>query len=218
MGSGKIRHHTKRAWNFFWNDDSIWSWLANILVAFLLIRFVVYPLLGIVLGTSFPIVAVVSESMEHGLHNNLLCGRNFDNFKESFDNYWDVCGKWYEDRSITKEQFQTFSFRNGFDKGDVIILWRANKNNLNIGDILVFKSSLPQPIIHRIVKISEKDGQTYYQTKGDHNSDSIPGSSGEIDISQDRLLGKGVLRIPYLGWLKILFVDAVKPLGFNIQR
>lgn len=215
---GRIKYHSKRAWNFFWNDDSIWSWLANILVAFLLIRFVIYPLLGVVLGTSFPIVAVVSESMEHGLHNNVLCGERFDNYKYSFDNYWEVCGSWYEERGISRSDFNSFSFRKGFDKGDVIILWRANKNNLRVGDILIFEGNRPQPIIHRIVKISEEDGKTYYQTKGDHNTDSISGNLGETKIGEERLLGKGIVRVPYLGWLKIIFVDAVKPLGWNIER
>jgi len=65
----KIHHHGKRFWNFMWNDDSVSSWVANVIVAFLLIRFIVYPVLGLILGTHFPIVAVVSESMEHGLHD-----------------------------------------------------------------------------------------------------------------------------------------------------
>ena len=215
---GKLKRHTKKAWDFFWNDDSIWSWLANILVAFILIRFLIYPLLGVILGTSFPIVAVVSESMEHGLHNGELCDKPFNEFKESFDNYWDVCGEWYEDRGISKEEFKKFPFRNGFDKGDVIILWRANRKNLQVGDILVFQGNKPQPIIHRVVKRWEEDSQFFYQTKGDHNGDSIAGSFGETKISENRLFGKGVIRVPYLGWIKILFVDAVRPLGINIQR
>lgn len=214
----RFKDHSKKIWHFFWEDDSLWSWLANIVVAFLLIRFIVYPLLGLILGTSFPIVAVVSESMEHGLHDDVLCGRQFNEFRESFDNYWSVCGGWYEEKGITKEQFKKFSFKNGFNKGDVIILWRANKNNLEVGNILVFQGNKPQPIIHRIVDKQEEEGKIYYQTKGDHNSDSISGTYGEIKIDEERLLGKGVIRIPYLGWLKILFVDAVKPLGINIQR
>ena len=61
----KLKQHGKKAWNFFWNEDSVSSWIANIIVAFIVIRFIVYPVLGAALGTSFPIVAVVSESMEH---------------------------------------------------------------------------------------------------------------------------------------------------------
>lgn len=208
----------RKGWKFFWKDNSLASWLANVIVAFLLIRFVVYPLLGLILGTSFPIVAVVSESMEHGLHDERLCGQQFAEFPESFDNWWDACGTWYEERDISKEEFKKFKFKNGFNKGDVILLYKANQDNLDVGDVLVFAGSEPQPIIHRIVAINEIDGEIFYQTKGDHNSASIPGPFGEEMISQDRVLGQGALRIPYLGWLKILFVDAVKPLGITIER
>ena len=212
------KSNSKIVWKFLWDDDSIWSWLANIIVAFLLIRYVVYPLLGLILGTSYPIVAVVSESMEHGLHDQMLCGRDFTDFKESFDNYWGICGDWYQQVGISKEQFQQFPFRNGFDKGDVIILWRANNHNLEVGDVLIFQGTKPQPIIHRIVKVMNEDEKYYYQTKGDHNSNSIGGLYGETKIPEDRIFGKGLIRIPYLGWMKILFVDAVKPLGIKIER
>ena len=208
----------RKSWKFFWEDDSLASWLANIVVAFVIIRFVVYPLLGIVLGTGYPIVAVVSESMEHGLYNDKLCQDYQTNFKESFDNYWDVCGQWYESNGITKEEFKKFPFRNGFDKGDVIVLWRANDQNLEVGDVLIFQGTKPQPIIHRIVKVWEENGESFYQTKGDHNEKSISGDFGETKISEERILGQGLFRIPYLGWLKIIFVELLRPLGINIVR
>ncbi len=214
----KIHHHSKRCWRFFWHEDSMWSWLANVIVAFMVIRWAVYPLLGLLLGTSFPIVAVVSESMEHGLHNGVLCGEQAAEFQESFDNYWQVCGSWYGQRNISKAQFREFPFPNGFNKGDVIILWRAHQQNLKVGDILIFQGHRPQPIIHRVVKVGQKNGKQQYQTKGDHNSDSIQGDFGETQIEDERIYGKGVIRVPYLGWLKILFVDAVRPLGIEIQR
>src|SRR3989344_1354401 len=185
------KHSIKKAWNFFWHDESITSWALNVVVAFLLIRFIFYPVLGIVLGTSFPIVAVVSESMEHGL---------------------------YEGQGISKEQFESFRFKNGFDKGDVIVLWRADRENLQVGEILVFQANKAQPIIHRVVKVWQENGEYYYQTKGDHNEDSIAGGLEETKISEERIYGKGVLRLPYLGWVKILFVDLVRPLGWDIQR
>jgi len=226
----------KKIWHFLWEEDSVWSWIANIVIAFLIIRFIFYPVLGVVLGTSYPIVAVVSESMEHGLHRGVLCGQSFRDWKDSFRNYWEVCGGWYESKSITSEQFRSFPFRDGFDKGDVIILWRATNENVEVGDILVFQGNRPQPIIHRVVhswqeeaagveELGEKEGaeeerksNRYYQTKGDHNSNSIEGEFGETRISEERIIGKGVVRIPYLGWIKILFVEALRPLGINIQR
>ncbi|MDP3698438.1 MAG: signal peptidase I [Nanoarchaeota archaeon] len=205
----------KKAWHFFWHEDSLASFAVNIGVALLVIIYVVYPLLGMVLGTSFPIVAVISESMQHGLHNGKLCDAYFVEFKESFDNYWDVCGSWYEEQGISKERFKSFPFAQGFNKGDVIVLWRANKDNLEVGDILVFQNDRPQPIIHRMVQIEEEDGKSFYHTKGDHNRGSI---AGEEKIDQGRIYGKGLFRVPYLGWVKILFVELVRPLGWNIQR
>ena len=156
--------------------------------------------------------------MEHGPHKGFLCAKEVTDYKYSFENYWKLCGSWYETNDISKDKFSKFPFKNGFDKGDVIILWRANKDNLKIGDVLIFQGTKPQPIIHRVVDIWQEDQETFYKTKGDHNSKSIEGDFGETKISQDRVFGQGLLRIPYLGWVKILFVQAVKPLGIIIER
>ncbi len=215
----KKKTFRQRLWYFIWEDDSIWSWLVNIGLAFILIKFLVYPGIGWLLGTSFPIVAVVSESMQHTPDQGLLCGRQMNDFKYSFNQYWSICGSWYEERGISPEQFLTFPLEDGFNKGDVIILMGARPGNLHIGDIVVYQGPKPQPIIHRLVKITEENGQPIYQTKGDHNSDSIHSESlNEEQIRHEILVGKGVIRIPYLGWIKILFVEAVRPFGWVIER
>jgi len=156
--------------------------------------------------------------MEHGLHNQVLCGQEFSEFKESYNNYWNICGYWYEQRNITKQQFQSFRLNDGFRKGDVIIIWRANENNIQLGDTLVFQGNRAQPIIHRVVKIWEKDGQKHYQTKGDHNSASITGLNSEEDITINRIYGKAIAKVPYLGWVKILFVQLLAQFGIIIER
>jgi signal peptidase I len=216
-----IKTTWKKIWYFLWHSDSAASWVANIVLAFVIIRFVMYPLLGIILGTSFPVVAVVSESMEHGLHNGEICGQDFNSFPKGFDSYWNICGHWYEDKGITKNQFLKFKMHNGFNKGDIIVLWRANRNNLDVGDILVFWASKAQPIIHRVVFIGEETnsvGETvpFYQTKGDHNRDSFSGALGERHISEERIVGQALFRVPLLGWIKILFVDLLQLFGINI--
>ncbi|NQV92034.1 hypothetical protein HQ489_06180 [Candidatus Woesearchaeota archaeon] len=209
----KHKQQLKKVWKFFWDSDSTLSWILNLVVAFILIKFLVYPGLGLALGTDFPIVAVVSESMEHGLHQGVICGQSFSEFDESFDNWWDLCGSWYLNKGITKDKFQSFPLKNGFDKGDVIILWRADK--VEVGDVLIFQAYRAQPIIHRVVDV-HSDGT--YQTKGDHNSNSISAGLEETNISKERVYGKGVLRIPYLGWVKILFVDLMQVFGVQITR
>ena len=213
----KAKHYAKKTWHFIWHDDSPWSWIVNIILAFVIIKFLVYPLLGLVLGTGFPVVAVVSESMEHGLYNNQICGQEFSEFPESFDSYWNICGYWYEDMDISKEQFADFPFKNGFNRGDIIILWRANTNNLDVGDVLVFWGPRPQPIIHRVVNTWEEEGEMFYHTKGEHNRDSFGGEYGETEISEDRIIGQGLFRLPYLGWIKILFVDFLSLFGINVS-
>ena len=66
MTQSKFRKFLKKLWYFLWEENSVWSWIANIALAFILIKFVVYPGIGLILGTNYPIVAVVSGSMEHG--------------------------------------------------------------------------------------------------------------------------------------------------------
>jgi signal peptidase I len=216
-----IKKTWKKVWKFIWYDDSILSWIVNIIIAFILIKFVVYPLLGLIFGTSFPIVAVVSESMQHNLYDDHLCGQEFDEFPRGFDNWWEICGPWYDDMGITKNEFRDYPFRNGFNKGDIMILWRANKENLEKGDVLVFWGPKPQPIIHRVVNVNvENEGldneQYFYHTKGDHNEDSFGGTLGETKISENRILGQGILRVPYLGWIKIGFVELMYKFGLTV--
>src|SRR3990172_8411162 len=116
----------KKFWHFIWEEDSLLSWAVTIILAFLLIKFIVYPGLGLVLGTSFPVVAVVSDSMTHQ--------------GQDVDEWWGSSGQWYTDHDITKDQFRTFQMKNGFNRGDIIVLWRSNEHNTDIGDIIVFES------------------------------------------------------------------------------
>ena len=59
----------------------------------------------------------------------------------------------------------------------------------------VFWSHHGLPIIHRVVDTS--DG---YTTKGDHNAQSFGPPLGEINIEQERVIGKAVARV-LLPWL-----------------
>lgn len=219
----KFKEHAKKVWHFLWHDESAWSWIANIVIAFVIIKFIFYPMLGLVLGTSFPVVAVVSESMEHGLHEGEICGQEYDYFPSGFDNWWEVCSYWYTDEeiNISKDQFLDFPMHNGFNKGDIIVLWRANTENIEVGDILVFQSSRSHPIIHRVVKTWTTESETgeieyHYQTKGDHNQDSFGGYLSEEDITIDRVYGQALFKIPFLGYIKILFAEILQLFGINL--
>jgi hypothetical protein len=219
----------KKAWHFIWEDDSVWSWLANIVIAYILIKFIVYPVLGFMLSTTHPIVAVVSGSMEHKTvplcyqrdflnqcvkENPSLfeaCG-NIVPYKKrlSFNEFWDLCGKWYVQHNISKKEFEEFPYRNGFNTGDIMILYGKPLNKIKVGDILVFWGNRADPIIHRIIYKNDH----FFQTKGDHNSDS---GSFEQNIPNDKVVGYkkynrgsiAIFRIPYLGYIKIWFVKLI---------
>lgn len=196
MGKKKIKKVLKKVWWFIWEDDSIWSWLVNIVLAFVLIKFLVYPGLGLILGTNYPIVAVVSESMEHNM---------------AFDDWWDKNKEWYIEGGIAKEKFLSFPLKNGFYKGDIMVLVGKEPESLNVGDVIVFKSNKPDPIIHRIVKKWEENGKYYFKTKGDNNKDSIKSSLvDETRLTEEMIIGKTVFKVPLLGWIKILFVEILK--------
>lgn len=201
MQGEKGKGFLKSAWHFLWEDDSLLSWLANIIVAFVLIKFVVYPGLGFLLATTHPIVAVVSGSMHHS---------------GNVDAFWDVQGNWYDEKGISKEQFNGYRFHNGFNRGDIMILVGSSRGTLEIGDVIVFSSSGRDPIIHRVVNIRKEDGSQIYWTKGDNNADSIRSILvDETNIKESQIIGKAVVRIPYLGYIKIGFVELINKIGGN---
>lgn len=99
--------------------------------------------------------------------------------------------------------------------GDLIIVQGTEPINLNsdypASDIIIFKKPTDpdELIVHRIVEKEERDGEIFFFTKGDGNSNTkwpdIP-SSSEYDpwnhgngIPEDLVVGKVVMRIPWVG-------------------
>lgn len=182
----------KKTWKFIWNDNSFWSWIVNIIIAFILVKFLIYPGIGLAMHTTHPVVAVVSGSMEHD---------------GNFEDWWLSQKNWYISNGIELEDTADWNLRNGFNKGDIIFL--KGTDDISVGDVIVFNGNSIDPIIHRVVKKFEKDGEVYFQTKGDHNSDSFLGL-GELEIKSDEVIGKSLFKVPYLGWVKIGAVDFVR--------
>ncbi len=223
----KPRTTWQKIWYFIWDDDSIWSWLANIVIAFVLIKYILYPGLGLVFGTTHPVVAVVSGSMEHKMVHPCLgyerypdgrlvckaydpnryqiCGKSYDEKSRiNLEKFWDTCGDFYGPYNITEESFDGFSMKNGFNTGDIIVLFGKKAKDIEVGDVIVFRTNQRDPIIHRIIRKWEENGKYYFQTKGDHNENSYAFETG---ITEEQLVGKAVFRIPFLGNIKIWFVD-----------
>jgi signal peptidase I len=223
-------------------------WVLSVLLAFLIIKFLVFPTLGLLFGSELPLVAVMSGSMEHDPNSDgLVCGRVAPpSYRGSLDDFWSLCGEWYESRGIIREQWDEFPLRRGFDKGDIMLLVGPTRGTVERGDIIVFHSREAHPIIHRVIERSTTPEGVLFQTKGDHNPDQIvvyvvadslgrvspchsggvpvpcaagspvrrdvPGAFAVLDemaVSEDALIGRAVLRIPWLGWIKIGFSEAV---------
>ena len=205
MQKHELKTLAKRVWKFLWVEDSWASLAANAIIAFVIIKFIFYPVLGIILGTPYPIVAVVSGSMEHDL--------SFDQWWESACTYDTGTKKYlvhqrdfYIQTNITKNMFQTYPFNNGFNKGDLMILYSSKY--ATTGDIIVYLiPGKNDPIIHRVIAVSQNNSGKLFKTKGDHNC-----GIGEFEhaIPENKVMGKAVIRVPFLGWIKLLFVDLIK--------
>jgi len=186
-----IADGAKKVWKFLWESESAISWIACFVLAFLIIKFVFLPLLGLILSTPMALVIVESSSMEH---------------QGSFEQFWNIKGSWYEGNNISRETFSNFSFIEGLNKGDIIVL--SGKKDYSIGDIIVFNvATQTTPIIHRIVAINEG----IYFTKGDNNAYQIP---QDLNIEKAQIISRAVGKIPWLGWVKLFFTDTLKALGF----
>ena len=172
-----MKETLKKTWRFIWNDDSWASWFVNIIIAFILVKFLIYPGLGFMLGTTHPVVAVISGSMEHEV--------------QGFDYWWSLNKDIYLKFDINKTSFSDYKFKTGFNKGDLMILTRLKE--IKKGDVIVFWGSVDEPIIHRVVKIENGT----YQTKGDNYNTNCQSYAqlGETRISKENIVGKAYFKI-----------------------
>lgn len=198
----------KEWWSYAREDNLFLSWLIDIIFAIVLIQFIIFPLLSFSLGTDLPVVAVVSTSMEHDMNRGggsyFMCGNRYMEDQDvDFDTWWDECGEWYEENSISKTDFESYPFSNGFNEGDVMVIQGKAFEDIEIGQVIVFESEeRGVPIIHRVVDRHTNDTLTL-QAKGDNNGDSVR-SLGEENISESQVKGVAVGRIPFIGYLKLL--------------
>ena len=154
-----------------------------------IVTLIVYPTLGRIFNTNYPIVNFVSESMGHN---------------SNFDDWWNSNGKWYTDNGISKELFINFPLQNGVNRGDLAIIEGAEPDKIQMGDVIIFWSGKKEPIPHRVIKKWIEGNETYFGTKGDHNPGQIKTETlDETKINSNQIIGKVVFRIPYLGYPKI---------------
>ncbi|MCX6749918.1 MAG: signal peptidase I [Candidatus Pacearchaeota archaeon] len=197
-GENKLKKFLRKFWEIVWKDDSFKGWLISLVFIFVVIKFVFFPLLNLATGTSLPLAIVESCSMYHS-------GNIFGNF----DNWWERHDIKYSNLNIDKSEFEEFILKKGFAKGDIIFIIKARPEKLKIGDVIIFETNQKNPIIHRIIKITEKDGKYTFSTIGDNNDGQL---SIETEISEDQLVGRAVLNLfPSVGWAKLVFFEHSRP-------
>lgn len=200
MEKGDFKKFWKKFWWIVWKDDSFRGWIFSLIFIFVVIKFVFFPLLSLVTGTSLPLAIVESCSMYHK-------GDMFGNF----DDWWERHNSKYSDFEIEKLDFEDFIFKRGFNKGDILFIVRAKPEKLEIGDVIIFHGGQKNPVIHRIVEINKEDEKFIFSTIGDNNEGQL---SIEKSISEEQLVGKAIFKpAPYLGWTKLIFYEHLKPVN-----
>lgn len=189
----------KKFWKWLWHSDSLLSWIIALIFAFIIVKFIFFPLLSLIFHTSLPLVVIESGSMSHPQSNFF---GNTLSLASSFEKFWSSQGSWYPQVNITESQFSDFPFKTGMEKGDIIVV--SNWKKPKVGDVIIFNANQQYPIIHRVMKINQQDNSIVYSTKGDNNPAQLEIEKG---ISESAVIGKSILKIPKLGWLKLMFVE-----------
>ena len=193
----KLKKLLKRFWFLLWKDDSFKGWVFSIIVIFVFIKFIFFPLLSLVTGTVLPLAIVESCSMYHQ-------GNLFSDYDEWFQNHESKYSKF----GIEKNEFEKFIFKKGFNKADVLFIIGMKSEKLKVGDVIIFTAGTNNPIIHRIVEIKTQDGKFVFSTIGDNNDGQL---NFEKNISESQVIGKSVFKImPYVGWIKLIFFEGSK--------
>ncbi len=179
-----IIYNFKNFWNFL-QKDTWQSLIVFFIIAIIFIKFILFPFLSLITGSALPLVIVESCSMYHqenGLENTL---------QKSI----------YTKNGITLENSKNWDFKNGLNKGDVIFVMKST--NLKQGDVIIFNGGANHPIIHRLIDDTEP-----YATYGDNNMGQL---EKERKIEEDQLMGKAIFKIPYIGWIKLIFFEHLRP-------
>lgn len=205
----KKENGLRKFWEFL-NQDN-WKGTISFVAFFLvIIMYIITPTLGMLTGfsysesvikfgvtSSFPFLQITSNSMNFVIVESCSMHHN-QPLEEIVDN------RIYLNENISPEDTKDWALRRGFTKGDII--FSVAPRNLQVGDVIIFDSRRPEvrhPIIHRIISIDET-----IKTKGDNNEGLL---EYERNLQQDQVMAKSILRIPYLGWIKLAFFDWQKP-------
>ena len=105
------------------------------------------------------------------------------------------------------------SMEPAFYRGDIVMVEKADflgihefdPSNVKIGDVVVYDAAwYDQPVIHRVINITNINGTTMYVIKGDNN-DHVDPYYVTADQIQEKVVtfGDNLVVIPKIGYLSI---------------
>ncbi len=106
------------------------------------------------------------------------------------------------------------SMEPAFYRGDIVAVQKADflgihefdPHDIQVGDIVVYDARwFDQPVIHRVINITEINGTTMYVIKGDNNARADP-YYVTADQIHERVItwGDSPIVIPYIGHVSLL--------------
>ena len=185
------------------------------LIYSLLLAFIIFKLLGLILGTTLPLATVVSGSMEPSFYRgDIMVISSTKNLKSEVV----TINENIATKNIT--DFLEMEYEKGIVKTIKINnqLIEVNDAVENNNSVVVYKSNLTgKDIIHRVILIIKANDGKFVLTKGDNNKTNyiidqdciisgnyvVNGCLNMYPINVESLLGKKRLRIPYIGYLKL---------------
>jgi signal peptidase len=100
-----------------------------------------------------------------------------------------------------------------FYRGDIVVVEKSNflgieefdPGDTKVGDIVVYDAAwFDDPVIHRVIDITQVNGKTYYKIQGDNNNAPDPYLVEEERIMQKVVtIGDQPLIIPKIGYITI---------------
>lgn len=100
-----------------------------------------------------------------------------------------------------------------FYRGDIVIVEKTNflginefnPNNAKVGDIVVYNAAwFPNPVIHRIINVTQVNGSEYFVIKGDNNDAPDPYLVAPSQITERvATIGDQPVIIPKIGYITI---------------
>ena len=101
------------------------------------------------------------------------------------------------------------SMESEINVGDLVFVKEVNSSELNVNDVIAFRTDDNKVTTHRIVNIKNENGKLCFETKGDANN-----IKDESIVCEDSVEGKYYSKISKVGNL-IIFIQ--EPLGFTIM-